>query len=135
MKTRLKSNISRVTWEGVKNVLSQWSHWPRMNFKYSLYMLCLCQEMAFATETLSVWVLLFIPQNFIWKNNLQRQQLLMIPLSRRMREKLAHETLDNSPMRKNNDDYYEWLLKTYIPELNLTLLWVCWMWFPIVTQE
>ena len=84
------------------------------------------------------WVQLSIhllPQNFIWKNNLQRQHLLMIPLSRQIREKLAHETLDDSPMRKNSDNYYKWLLESYISELNSTLLWVRWMWFPIVTEE
>ena len=49
----------------------------------------------------------------------------MIPLSRKIREKLAHETLDNSPMRKNSDDYYKRLLKSYITELNSTFLYEC----------
>ena len=31
----------------------------------------------------------------------------MIPLSGQIREKLAHETLDNSPMKKNSDNYYK----------------------------
>ena len=41
MKTWLKSNIPRVTWEGVKIILSKLSHWPRMNFTYSLYIYAL----------------------------------------------------------------------------------------------
>ena len=38
---------------------------------------------------------------------LQRQHLLLIPLSRQIREKLAHETLDNSQMKINGDNYYK----------------------------
>ena len=62
----------------------------------------------------------FVPKNFILKNNLQRQHLLTIPLSRQIPEKLAHETLDNFPMKKNSDNYNKGLL-----ELNSTILYKC----------
>ena len=84
-------------------------------------------------ETLLVWILVYIPQNFILKNNLQRQHLLMIPLSQQIREKFAHETLDNSQMKKNSDKVTSG--KLYIRSKLNNLIWMCWMWFPIVTEE
>ena len=76
-----------------------------MNFKYSLYIMAYVEICHLLAETLSFLILIFIPQNFILRNNLQRQHLLMIPLSRRICEKPVHETLDNSPMKKVSDDY------------------------------
>ena len=118
-----------MTWVDVENVLSMTCQsdliWTRINFKYSLHILAYVNEGQLLGETLSVCILVFIPQNFILKNNLQRQHLLMIPLLWWICEKLAHETLDNSPIKKVSDDYYKWLLESYIWELNSTILYEC----------
>ena len=49
----------------------------------------------------------------------------MIPLSQWIHEKLAHETLDNSPMKKVSDNYYKRLLERYTSELNSTISYEC----------
>ena len=75
-----------------------------MNFNYSLYILACVNDCQLLGETVSVWILIFVPQNLTLKNILHWQHLLMIPLSRWIGEKPAHETLDNSPMKKNSDN-------------------------------
>ena len=49
----------------------------------------------------------------------------MIPLSHQIHEKIAHETLDNSPMKKVSDGYSMWLLESYTSELNSMILYEC----------
>ena len=69
-----------------------------MNFKYSLCILAYADICHLLPETLAAWIFIFIPQNLILKNNLQRQHLLMIPLSQQIREKLAYKALDKTVM-------------------------------------
>ena len=50
--------------------------------------------------------------------------------------KLAHETLDNSPMKKivtivTIVTSGKWYIRSKLDNL----IWMCWMWFPIVTEE
>ena len=70
-----------------------------MNTEYSLYILAYVDDCHLLAEAVAGLNIL--------KNNLQRKHLLMIPLSRWIREKLTHETLGNSPMKKISDDYYK----------------------------
>ena len=85
-----------------------------MNSKYSLYILAYVDDCHLPAEALVIWILIFILQIFILKNNLERQHLLMILLLRQIHEKLARGTLDNSPMKKISDNYYKWLFRLFL---------------------
>ena len=93
-----------------------------MNSKYSLYILAYVDDCHLPAEALVIWILIFILQIFILKNNLERQHLLMILLLRQIHEKLARGTLDNSPMKKISDNYYKWLFRLF-------LLWIWYMYY------
>ena len=44
--------------------------WTHMNFKYSLYIMAFADSSHLLLKTPAVWILGFVPQNFISKNNL-----------------------------------------------------------------
>ena len=70
----------RTMYPNVLHELSEWSDMTPMNLKYSLYNIAFAGSSHLLLETPAVCILGFVPQNFISKNNLWRQHLLVIPL-------------------------------------------------------
>ena len=65
-----RMNKADLYYQNVLHGLSEWSDMTPMNLKYSLYIIAFADSSYLLLETPAVWILGFVPKNFISKNNL-----------------------------------------------------------------